>query len=337
MKNELFKLLICLIILSSFYSCEKYFLSSDPKDDPVTNFDYLWSQIDEKYSYLHYKNINWDSIYTVYRPLISDEMDNKLLFEVLANMLYTLKDGHVNLTSSFNRSRNWSWYLDYPPNFNRNIVERNYLGDDYFITGPLHNTIIDSVLYVYYSSFSNTISDDHLDELISRAQGTKGVIIDIRHNGGGSLSNAYRLASRFTSSEVLFGYDRIKTGRGRNDFSDWNSMVIKPHEGAIFTGDVVVLCNRLSYSTASFFALMMKALPNAFLIGDDAGGGGGIPMPGELPNGWLYRFSVTQTVDADGNHIESGVPVDIRIDLDPVDESIGVDSIIEEALNRLSS
>ncbi|HDR51434.1 MAG TPA: hypothetical protein ENN90_07415 [Mariniphaga anaerophila] len=39
--------------------------------------------------------------------------------------------------------------MDYPANFNENIVFRNYLGNDYLMTGPLHNQIIDSVLYVY--------------------------------------------------------------------------------------------------------------------------------------------------------------------------------------------
>jgi C-terminal processing protease CtpA/Prc len=80
---------------------------------------------------------------------------------------------------------------------------------------------------------------------------------------------------------------------------------------------------------------MMRTIPHATLIGDDTGGGGGIPVYGELPNGWTYRFSATQTITPGGEHIEITVPVDIRVDLDSADEANGVDTIIEAALATL--
>lgn len=117
-------------------------------------------------------------------------MDEKELFSVLAEMLNELRDGHVNLRSLFDRSRNWDWFLDYPANFNETILYRNYLGDDYQITGPLDNQIIDSVLYVYYGSFASAVTEENLNELVTRAEGLKGIFFDIRDNGGGSLGTA---------------------------------------------------------------------------------------------------------------------------------------------------
>jgi hypothetical protein len=34
-----------------------------------------------------------------------------------------------------------------------------------------------------------------------------------------------------------------------------------------------------------------------------------------------------------GEHTEHGVPVDIRLDLDPADEALGIDNILETALD----
>jgi len=316
-------------------SCEKQLLEKDPENSPVNNFEYLWQEVKNKYSYFEYKSVDWDEIYNNYRPLIQGDMNDKELFAVLADMLFELKDGHVNITSSFDRSRNWDWFLDYPANFNENIVYRNYLGNDYLMTGPLHNQIIDSVLYVYYSSFSSNISNAHLDQLMERAQGMNGLIIDIRSNRGGSSNNAVALASCLTGEVFEYGKSRVKNGPEKDDFSPWTVLKISPRAGKKFTGQVVLLCNRNSYSSSNRFAQMMKSLPNAILMGDDTGGGGGIPAYGELPNGWIFRFSATQTVNPKGEHIENGVPVDVKLELNDEDEANGIDTILEAALDFL--
>jgi len=331
-------LLIWVLIPVSFSlcsSCEQLWLGGEPDDDPVTNFEYLWQEANNKYSYFEYKGVDWDRIYDIYRPRVREDMTGQELFEVLADMLYELKDGHVNLSSPFDRSRNWSWYLDFPENFSANIVYRNYLGIDYRITGPLHNQVIDSILYVYYGSFGNTIDEKHIDYLVERSKGMKGMIIDIRNNGGGSLSNGTALASAFTAKEFVYGRNRIKTGPGPDDFSPWRTLSISPRSGEKYTGNIVLLCNRRSYSASSLFAQMMRSLPHATLMGDQTGGGGGVPAYGELPNGWMYRFSSSQVLSPQGEHIEGGVPVDIPVTLDPADEARGVDTIIEAALDFL--
>ncbi len=313
-------------------SCEKVWLGPEAAADPVANFEYLWEEVDQKYSYFEHKGVDWNRVYEDYRPRITEQMTGRELFDVLAEMLYELEDGHVNLSSSFDRSRNWDWYLDYPSNFNREVVYRNYLGGDYLITGPLHNQVIDSVLYIYYGSFAGEIREEHLDFLVERSQGLKGMIIDIRNNGGGSLRNGEMLASALVDEKVVYARKRIKNGPGKEDFSPWEAMTIEPREGKRYEGPVVVLCNRSSYSASSLFAQMMKSLSHATLLGDHTGGGGGFPAYGELPNGWIYRVSVTQVLDLQGDHIEDGVAVDLRVDLDPGDERRGIDTIIEEAL-----
>ena len=331
MRNKIAAILLGFIALMLMSSCEKNFIESDPDANALAVFDYLWEDVYKRYSFFEEKSVDWLTVRETFRSRVSNGMSDKTLFQILSEMLYELKDGHVNLTSSFDRSRNWDWFMDYPINYNQNIVERYYLGKQYRATGALNNIETDSVLYVNYRSFSDKISNNNLKELMTYAQDMKGIIIDVRDNGGGSLANAYRLASCFTDSTVVFAHSRTKMGPEKDDFSEWDDMIVSPFSGKRFTGKVVVLVSRKSYSASTFFSQMMKSLPNAVLMGDRTGGGGGIPAYGELPNGWHYRFSATQTINPEGEQLEPGVFPDFEVLMKFSDEHKGIDTVIETA------
>lgn len=320
------------LFLLSHTACERLLIEKDPANDAVKNFDLLWQTVDEKYSFFTYKNIDWDSVYQVYRPQVQDGMDENELFTVMAEMLYVLRDGHVNLVSPFNVSRNWQWYLDYPQNFDPVILERNYLGADFEITGPFVNKKIGNTGYIRYSSFMNDFTDEQLKYLIDKFQNCDGIIVDIRNNGGGKIDLISRLTSFFTQEEQLTGFVRYKNGSGHNDFTSFFGQVVEPAD-QVFKQPVIVLTNRSVYSAANSFASQMASLPQVILLGDKTGGGGGAPYSGELMNGWNFRFSTTQMVDPDKIQIEGGIPPDIHQDLLPADEAAGRDTMLERALN----
>ncbi|GAK35080.1 carboxyl-terminal protease-related protein [Bacteroides graminisolvens DSM 19988 = JCM 15093] len=94
-------ILLTVVLFSSCIGEEEY------DNSPQGNFDALWTIIDEKYCFLDYKGINWDSIYTVYQKKLTPTMSDENLFEVLGDMLDELKDGHVNLYSSSDVARYW--------------------------------------------------------------------------------------------------------------------------------------------------------------------------------------------------------------------------------------
>lgn len=316
-------------------SCEKALLGGDPADSPQEVFDHLWTDLHHRYSYFELKNIDWEAVKAQYTPRIREDMSELELFEVLADLLFELRDGHVNLTSSFNRSRNWEWSQSFPLNYNQGIIDRNYLGTEFWITGPLRHHIIDSVLYINCRSFGGELARADADAVAERAAGLAGVIIDVRSNGGGNLGNALRLASAFTETSYTYGRVRIKDGTCTDCFSSWTDLRVNTRNGPVYTGEVVVLTNRESYSTTTYFAEMMRVNPRAVLMGDQTGGGGGTPAFGELPNGWTYRFSSTQAVDNNGRHFEQGIPVDEEVELEKTDEDNGIDTVIERALKLL--
>lgn len=306
-------------------------------DTPKGNFMALWTIMDEHYCYFDLKKeklgVDWNEVKTRYAVSISDDMSDRALFEVLCKMIGELRDGHVNLTSAYDYGRNWSWKTDYPANFSKDL-QNKYLGNDYIMGGNGYNYRIleNNIGYLVVESFEETMSDGRLNVMLNTMALCNGLIIDIRDNGGGKLSASESLASRFTEKKVTVSYTCYKSGPGHNDFSKLYRDELSPAEYDLrWIKPVVVLTNRGSFSSANDFACIMKPLENVTLMGDTTGGGGGMPMSSELPNGWVVRFSSAPMFDADMNHVEFGVAPDIRLDMKDEDIQAGVDTYIESA------
>ncbi len=327
-----FYYIIFLISTLSLSSCEKLMMEKELSDSPENNFEVLTSIIDQKYSYLSLKNINWDSIVSVKRGRITNSMNVVDEFKVYDEMLYELRDGHVNLNSGFDVSRNWEWYLDRPSNFDWNVIERNYLGDNYLISGGLKHTVLDEDKYgyVYYGSFSSGMSYiDFVKSYFNKAK-VGGIIIDVRNNGGGYLKNAKDFANAFADKKRVGYLEYYKIDKGHDEFSNAIEHYIEP-AGESWNKPIVIITNRKCYSATSFFVTMMKELPNVTVLGDDTGGGAGLPVDYTLPNGWYLRFSTTRATNALNEDFELGVKVDEYMDLNETDVLDGKDNLIERA------
>lgn len=336
MPGILKKIFLLLFIIFSVSSCEKLLMPPDTSDDPVNIFEEIWSFTNTHYSFFEYKGIDWYDVYRRYRPKVNNDMTLVELFDVCAEMLYELRDGHVNLISSFDRSRYWQWYLDYPENFNYSILERNYFNGKQRYVGPLQFVDLGNVIYLYYESFADPVSDGNMKTIITSLARKKGLIIDVRNNGGGSIENARKITSYFTDEKLLVGYNEVKTGPGHNDFRR-EEVYINPHDGPRYTGEVVVLTNRRSYSATTYFTQYMNALSNVTFIGDATGGGGGMPAFHDLPNGWLLRVSSSRFLSPDLVNIESGIPPHINVNMTLASMAAGRDDILERALQFIKN
>ena len=321
-----------------FSSCEKALMEKDAANDPVANFESMWNTANAKYSFFAYKNINWAMVYDIYRPQIREDMSDYELFDVLGNMLNELKDGHVNLIAPFDISR-YNLKQNVPENFDFRLLKDHYIGWDYQITGGLVNTIFERdnhhIGYIYYGSFSNFVENADIDYVIARLWQTDGIILDVRNNGGGSVNNIYTLGSRFADAKRLIYSSRLKSGPGPDDFTNASDVYMEPRGARQYTKKVILLTNRGCFSATSFFTTAMKAFPNVVQVGDTTGGGLGAPAGFELPNGWGYRFSVSQTLAPNGENWENGVPPDVPVWMNPQHESQGIDDIMETAIDLI--
>ena len=333
MKNYVRILLLVAVLLPS--------CMYEPVLQPNTNkdnFEALWKIIDTKYCYLDYKHINWDSIRTAYKAKVDTTTDEHKFFNLMGEMLGELKDGHVNLYSDFNLSRYRKWFTDYPANFDSKLIYNpKYIGDTYQIAGGMRYAKINNgtIGYVYYSSFSNSFSDSNIAYIFKYFSNCKALIIDVRDNGGGYLDLSGKLASYFFTKETVTGYMKHKTGSGHSDFGAAVEIKTPTHKTIQWLRPVVILTNRMSFSATNAFVCRMKLAPNATIVGDQTGGGGGLPLSSEIPNGWMVRFSAVPMFDADMNQIEWGIEPDVYAALDSTDVANGYDSIIEKAIKIL--
>lgn len=315
-------------------------VSEDTFDDtPEGNFEALWQIIDQHYCFLDYKaeaiGLDWNEVHTRYRKRISPDMTKTQLQEVLTDMLAELKDGHVNLYTAADVSRYWHWYEDYPRNLDEE-VRRRYLGTDYKIAAGMKYRILDdNIGYVVYESFSDGVGEGNLDDVMYYLRSCNGLIIDVRGNTGGTLTYAEMLSQRLTNERRLVGYTAYKTGPGHGDFSQPRAEYLEPSTGVRWQKRVIVLQNRECFSACNIFIRNAAACPNVTTLGDQTGGGSGMPFSSELPGGWAVRFSASPSFDAQMQQIEFGIAPDVPCVLDSADVVRGTDTLIERARQML--
>ena len=144
--KSLFLLCAAMLLHSCFVDDDK-----DMTDDAVGNFDALWSIVDEHYCFFGYKEVDWDSVRTVFRPKVRNNMGSYAFFDLCGDMLDELQDGHVNLSSSFATSYYWAWFQDYPVNYDERVVHQNYLDFDFYQTGGLvYKKLQENIGYIYF-------------------------------------------------------------------------------------------------------------------------------------------------------------------------------------------
>ncbi|MDD2612113.1 MAG: S41 family peptidase [Bacteroidales bacterium] len=323
---------LLLILIFSLSACHE---EVNESTDSKNIFETLWSILDEKYCFFDAKGVDWDQVHDKYALRVDTCKNSDSLLKVLGEMICTLQDGHVNLYTAHDLIRYWKWFEDYEPNFDKSL-QRNLLGTDYQISSGLKYKIIGgNVGYITYSSFSSAISNAGLDYIFKYFENCRGIIIDVRDNSGGNLSNVNKLACRFTEEKFICGYIRHKTGPGHNDFSEPYPIYLEPYQGKRYTKKVVILTNRMCYSATNTFVTVMRQLPNVIIMGDRTGGGGGFPISSMLPNGWSIRFSSCPTYDENYKLTEEGIEPDSTVYLTDHDIQRGVDVIIETAYSLL--
>ena len=339
-----------MLILCSLTACERAFFEDEyDENDPFESFDYLWEQVDRRYSYFKVKNIDWEAQRQKYRSQIRPGMSQDSLFRVMGRMMTELRDDHANLRSTFNVSA-FRVRLGGPDNYDQRIVEDHYIGRDYYTSGPfIHNWISNGEIgYIRFAAFTGIVDNVNLNFVLNRYRNAKGLILDLRENGGGSVNDMYGILARLIDESTVVFKSRIRDGEDHDDFSELENAIVEPYDGPRFTRrPVMMLVDRGTYSAGSFTALASISLLNVKLVGDTTGGGLGLPNGGYLPNGWFYRFSVTQAFtnqqafliesgqeeQVNKENYENGVPPDIRVLLDRT--ALDVDEVIERAIQEI--
>ena len=181
----------------------------------------------------------------------------------------------------------------------------------------------------------------------------KGVIIDVRSNGGGYVSDAQFVLGALIPQNILVDYYRQKSGVGRYDYGpmvpEEHQALSSPHEA--ITEPIVVLTNCYSASMSEFTALGAKALSNARVVGKRSYGATAALIVGPEYYSLVYAGCIGKegitpvyvyltknaTFSLDNKCYEGlGVEPDIEVDLDKdLFNTTGCDTQLERALQYI--
>ncbi|MCF6271411.1 MAG: S41 family peptidase [Melioribacteraceae bacterium] len=338
-KNRLYKSILFLAAITLYISCSEWLISPDTENTPINNFEILWNDYNEHYALFEERNINWDSLYTVYRPQVTDEMTGRELYNVITSLLANLNDGHVQLRSAFGTFFSNTPTEKYDSNFSINIVKQHYLNNNFKIRGEgrfTYGKIFNDISYLHISSFGyGGLSVDSwtkdIDKLLN--DGTNNLIVDVRDNQGGSGLNAYSLAGRFAKERILALYTQTKNGPSRSDFTQLTGWYLEPEGFSLTSKSVILLTNRFSGSAAEHFTLALKLFPNITVVGDTTSGSFANNIYRELLNGWVYRISIQKVFSAEKICYEGiGIPPDIYVKALPLDAELEQDIVLDYAI-----
>ena len=206
--------------------------------------------------------------------------------------------------------------------------------------------------YLRIDGFSGSQSFALLAQAMQRLSATKGLLLDLRKNGGGDQSGNNIIAqlikapvTRYRTSERMADYilanrpgNHFLAWTLGNAFADWHDLLVKPKEGSTYVGKpVVALTSPNCFSACDTFAAALKANGLATMVGEGSGGGTGTPLVFDLPNSSnRFRYSVVRGLTAKGDAIEGvGTTPDVVIEPTLSDRGAAKDVQLARALEIL--
>lgn len=344
---NIIKYIVIVVITSIFFtSCEKAFFKPIPATDALAIFDEYDKLVTEKYAMLEFKKVDIDVLTDSLRATINEDISDLDLLIKLANITAQLRDGHSAIIGEVNGEVTgyvFDTYEGYPVAYDSTILYNNYINPSNMNvlegadepTRMIYGQLVqDNELgYLLLPSFDVTITEEELEEVFSTLKETKGLIIDVRGNGGGDPALATMLASYFMNETTYTGFERFKTGPGVNDFTDSPSNVEPMDSDNRYLKPVAVLTDRGVYSATTTLSYSLNPLPQVTFIGQRTGGGSGSVADGYLANGWNWSLSTSEFIDHENRHLDDGIDPDIQVLLNLDD--ITKDEILERAIQEL--
>ena len=319
--------------------------NSQSNPDPELNFDVFWHSFDENYAFFAARGVDWDAVYSEYRPKIVAGTTPEDLYRTLTQIIDLLNDRHVSLQGQ-GFPRRYSGRPGTLANLLQNrlpegeeatrtkviaaikpIIVEHYLKassksavDGQFTWG----WAADGIGYFSIDSMDGYVSgedvtlrdslrlvDDIMDRVIRDLRGAKGIIVDARWNGGGEDSNALQIAGHFTDQQLLAFTKRARNG---DTLTPEQEIFIPWHAVETYSGPIVYLCSRDTLSAAEIFSMAMMAMPNVTSLGEPTTGALSDTHSVYLPNGWQLRMSNEVYKAIDGVVYEGvGIPVDVYL------------------------
>lgn len=296
-------------------------------------YDDLQESISRYSASIASRNINWDSLGIAYRSNISEDMTESEYFEGISELLRAFRDPHVWLISPI-ASMYTIDHLGYEKNYEESLTN-SYLSNVEIHNPKIKSAFInDSIAYLFCADFKGdeALNNEIYSLVFNKFSNTKGLIIDLRINDGGSVYNAQNLLNKLSDERVFWHTTQNRTLDGFDDKFEW---FIEPDPNTFYPNKVIVLNGRFTISAGERFAIGAKQLNNLTIIGDTTANTQGSVMGREMMNGWKYTLTFEKCLDPNGlNYAGIGIPPDEYISFES-STSDNRDYILERAIKLL--
>jgi C-terminal processing protease CtpA/Prc len=224
-----------------------------------------------------------------------------------------------------------------------------------------HRKLGNGIDYIALNTFNTDSIVIRFKEVLPELYSSKGVIIDIRKNGGGNGGNASEILKYFTEQKTFLGSswrtrelrssykawgshpsarhpEFIKHAKGEAWYIDSSNVVENDITGKKIMAPMVVLIGNSTFSAAEDFLIFLSTIKDrkAVLIGDKTGGSTGQPLIFSLPGGGSGAICTKRDTYPDGrDFVGFGIAPDITIK-ETVDDFINSrDPVLDKGIEVL--
>ncbi|HWI59973.1 MAG TPA: S41 family peptidase, partial [Bacillota bacterium] len=268
-------------------------------------FDKFWEAFDRDYAmFVLRPEVDWTKLREQYRPKALAAASAYEFAGVCAEMLKPLRDLHVWLTLGgaevpvFNRPRS----ANANPAAYPGILGRlNQAGSKVRWT-----VTEDKIGYLVIDMWNDGAIPARCDEVLEEMRDTRGLIVDVRLNGGGSEDQALEVAGRFLARQFVYAYSQFRNGPSHTNLTAKIERTVQPRGPWRYNRPVVLLIGQKCISSNESFVAMMSGDPDLTTMGDHTCGSSGNPRIVQLP------FSMTVSVPRWIDYLPDGTPLDER-------------------------
>ncbi|MDT4898392.1 MAG: carboxyl-terminal processing protease [Acidobacteriota bacterium] len=185
--------------------------------------------------------------------------------------------------------------------------------------------------------FTQSVAVDFVRALDGELRGVRGLVIDLRHNGGGDAEAMTEVASAFLPAGKSLGRFTDRGGRIQFEPHTRAAMLFSPDTIKTFNAPVIILTSERTSSAAEIFVAALKEARRGTVLGQTTCGCVlAIRRSHTLPDGGELDVSEMDYRTAGGARLEgAGLAPDEKITLDRASLRTRRDRAIERAIELL--
>ncbi len=307
------------------------------KEEAEKNFDLLWETYDREYAmFVIRPEVDWNQMRETYRPQAAACQTVYQFANVCAEMLSHLRDLHIGV--SMGEEGVPGFYRPRELNANPNALD-TFMKDGMWLGRYVKwGKTEDDVGYISIDSWTDPLIPQQVDKALDILRDTRGLIVDVRVNGGGGEDLAMQVAGRFTKESRVYSYSQYRNGPKHTDLTEKIPRRFEPRGEWKYTQPTLILIGQKCMSSNESFIAMMEQCPQVTTMGDRTCGSSGNPKMIELSIGVNVRMPKWIDLLMDEKPLdERGIQPDIFFEAKPDSFTENRDELLSTAIERLKN